>query len=76
MIYADFEINLVSENNGKQNPDESHTNKYQNHVFCSFGYKILCVHDQLSKPFILNLGQCVFICLSLIWSKKVNIPVS
>ena len=29
MIYIDFENILVPENNGKQNPGESHTNKYQ-----------------------------------------------
>ena len=28
MIYADFEVILMSEDNGKQNPDESFTNKY------------------------------------------------
>ena len=36
---ADFEIILLTENNRKQNPDEPYTNKYQNHVGCSFGYK-------------------------------------
>ena len=29
MIYADFESSLVSEDNEKQNPEESYTNKYQ-----------------------------------------------
>ena len=29
MIYADFESILVPEENRKQNPDESYTNKYQ-----------------------------------------------
>ena len=29
MIYVDFESILVPENNGKQNPGESYTNKYQ-----------------------------------------------
>ena len=36
MIYADFESILVPEDNGKQNPNESYTNKYQ-HVDCSYG---------------------------------------
>ena len=36
MIYADFESILIPENNGKQN---SYTNKYQNHVGCSFSSK-------------------------------------
>ena len=29
IIYADFERILVSEDNGKQNPEETYTNKYQ-----------------------------------------------
>ena len=32
MIYADFESTLVPEDNGKQHPDESYTNKYKKHV--------------------------------------------
>ena len=38
MIYADFESILLLENNGKQNPNESYTNKYQKHAACSYGY--------------------------------------
>ena len=41
MIYADFESILVPEDNGKQNPNESYTNKYQKHVACSYGYKLV-----------------------------------
>ena len=29
MIYADFEYILAPEDNGKQNPEESYTNKYK-----------------------------------------------
>ena len=32
MIYADFESILVPKDNGKQNPNESYSSKYQNHV--------------------------------------------
>ena len=39
MICADFESILVPKDNGKQNPNESYTNKYQKHVPCSYGYK-------------------------------------
>ena len=49
MIYADLESNLIPEKNGKQNSDESYTNKYQNHVGCSYRYKLTCVDNQLSK---------------------------
>ena len=36
MIFLDFESIPVSENNRKQNPDESCMNKYQKHVSCSY----------------------------------------
>ena len=39
MIYADFESILVPENNGKQNPKLSSTNKYRKHIACSYDYK-------------------------------------
>ena len=39
-IYAEFESILVPEHNGKQNPNEGQTNKYQKHVGCSYGYKL------------------------------------
>ena len=25
--------------------------KYQQHIACSYGYKLVCVDDKLSKPF-------------------------
>ena len=37
MIYADFKSILVQEHNGKQNLEESYTNKIKN------GYKLVCV---------------------------------
>ena len=45
MSCVDFESILVSEVNGKQNPNESYTNKYQQLVACSYGYKLVCAHD-------------------------------
>ena len=59
MIYADFESISVRETNGKQNPDESFTNKYQKHVACSYGYKLVCVDDKFSKTFKSYLGEDV-----------------
>ena len=64
MIYTDFEIILVPKNNKKQNPNESYTNKYQKHIACSYGYKLVCVDGKLSKPFKSYLGEdavCNFI---------------
>ena len=56
-IYAEFESILVPEHNGKQNPNESQTNKYQKHVGCSYGYKLVHVNDKFSKPFKSYLGK-------------------
>ena len=47
IIYVDFESILVPEDNGKQNSNESYTNKYQKHVACSHRY----IDDKFSKVF-------------------------
>ena len=73
MNYDDFESVLVPENNGKQNPDESYTNEYQNYVSCSFGYKLVRVDDLLRKPLKSIKVKMLFLSLSLISSKKGNI---
>ena len=52
MIYADLKTILVPEDNGKQNPEEPFTNKYQKHIACSYGCKLVCVDDNFSKPFM------------------------
>ena len=55
MIYADFESIFVPESNGKQNLDEPYTNKYQTHVGCSFGYKLVFnVEDQFNKLYLIQ----------------------
>ena len=51
MIYAYFESILEPEDNGKQNPNGSYTNKYQTHIAFSYGCKLVCVDDKFSKPF-------------------------
>ena len=57
MFYEDFESILVLEDNRKQNLNESYTNKYQKHVVCSYGYKIVCVDDKVSNLTISYLGE-------------------
>ena len=64
MTYADFENILVPEKNGKQNPDESYTNKYQKHIACSYGYKLVCVDDKFWKPFKSYFGEDAVYSLS------------
>ena len=49
MIYADFEIIIKPEDNWKQNPDDSFTNKYEKHVVCSYDYKLVCVDDKFNN---------------------------
>ena len=51
MIYVDFESIIVPENNGKQNRNESYTNKYQKNVAYSYGYKLVCVNNKFSESF-------------------------
>ena len=53
MIYINFERILVPKNNGKQNPEESYTNKYKKHIACSYSddYKLVCADDKFSKHF-------------------------
>ena len=46
IIYADLESILVPEDNGKQNPEESYTNKYEKHIACSYGYELVCAGDR------------------------------
>ena len=52
-IYADFECNLkkVKCNEG------SYTEKYQDHIPCSFAYKIVCIDDKFTKPIIIYRGE-------------------
>ena len=64
MIYADFLSILVPELK-YSNPTEAYTNKYQKHVACSYGYKLVCVDDKFSKPFKSYLGKdAVYIFIS------------
>ena len=57
IIYVDFQTILLSENNGKQNPEESYANKYQNLAACSYGYKSICFDYTFSKSFKTYLGK-------------------
>ena len=58
LAYEDFESILVPEDNGNQIlKGSSYTSKYQKHIACSYGYKLVCVDDKFSKPFRENLGK-------------------
>ena len=75
MIYADFENILLPEDNGNQNTNESYTNKYQKHVTCNYGYKLVCVDNKFSKPFKSYLGKDSAYDFISSRSNKVNIVV-
>ena len=52
-IYADFECNL----RGAEGYESSYTKKYQDHVPCSFAYKVVCVDDRFTKPIVVYWGE-------------------
>ena len=55
--YADFESILVLENNGKQNQEESYTNKYKNIMLAVMDVNLVCIDDKFRKPFKTYLGE-------------------
>ena len=54
-IYVDFECILKSVKSNKKTSG-SHTEKYQDHIPCSFAYKLVCVDNTFSKPVVLYRG--------------------
>ena len=51
-IYADFEAILEKVDKDKPDDHESYTHKYQNHVGCGYGYKVVCHFDDgYSRPY-------------------------
>ena len=51
-IYADFESLLKKVDIGVNNDYFSYTSKYQDHIPCSFAYKLVCVNDKYSKDLV------------------------
>ena len=52
-IYVDFECNLrVLESN-----EGSHTKKEEDHISCSFAYKVACMDDKFTKPIVVYRGK-------------------
>ena len=49
-IYADFECNL-------KYVKCSYTGKYQDHIPCSFAYKVVCIDNRFTKPTIIYRGE-------------------
>ena len=56
-IYADFECLLKGVDCGVDNDCFSYTNKHQDHIPCSFAYKVVCVDNKFSKDIVLYRGK-------------------
>ena len=52
-VYADFECSLES----VKSYEDSYSKKYQDHILCSFAYKLICVNDKFTKPIIVFRDQ-------------------
>ena len=52
-IHVDFECNLK----GVESYEASYTKKYQDHVPCSFAYKVVCIDDRFTKPIVVFRGE-------------------
>ena len=52
-IYSDSECNLRS----FESYEGSDTEKYQDHVPCSFACKVVCVDDRFTKPIVIYRGE-------------------
>ena len=55
-IYADFEAINEKVCGPEPSDKESFTHKYQKHTDCSYGYKLVCIDPQFSKPVKLYRG--------------------
>ena len=47
-MHADFECNLES----VESYEGSYSKKYQDHIPCSFAYKLVCVDDKFSNQLL------------------------
>ena len=52
-VYANFECNLK----GVERYQGSYTKHYQDHVPCSFAYKVVCIDDRFSKPDVVFISE-------------------
>ena len=66
--YADFESNIKS----VESYAGSCPKKYQDHVPCSFAYKLICADDEFTKPIVVLEAKMQFINLLKGFLKKLN----
>ena len=58
-IYPDFKCLLKGCDVGVDNDCFSYTKKYQDHIPCSFAYKVACIDNKFSKDVVLYRGKNV-----------------
>ena len=56
-IYADFECILRKAESDIVDDNSSYTRKYQDHIPCSFAYKVVCVDNKFSKKVVFYRGK-------------------
>ena len=53
-IFDEFECVLISSTNIDFG---SNTKKYEDHIVCSYDYKLICVYERYSKPYKTYFGE-------------------
>ena len=61
-IYANFESNLKS----VERYEGPYSKKCQDHIPCSFAYKLVCVKDEFRKPIVLSGENAAYKCIEAI----------
>ena len=60
-IYPDFECYVLKGVRSNDKNNTSYTEKYRDHIPCSFAYKVACVDNRFSKRPVLYRGKMQFI---------------
>ena len=56
-IYTDFRICFERRQKDNRLSNVSYTEKYQEHIPCSFVYKFVCIDDKFDEPVVFYRGQ-------------------
>ena len=71
-IYADFEC-ILKENEVSEkifDKNSSYAKKYQSHVPCGFGYKVICIDNRFNKDIVIFRGKdCINKFITMILKK-------
>ena len=55
-----------------KNYEGPYSKKYQDHVPCSFAYKLVCVDDEFTKPIVVFRGEMLLINLLIQFLRSMN----